>query len=670
MKNEGPGAGVKIKFRLRRSIIFLVVGALFASSALMALLSYNNGYKAREQIAQDDMRRVATLIAAMHTLYEKPDWKRTDDYAKMILRLYAAGGGPEHLELLYVFVLDPKGRTCASAVNFALARKHSIDLSGPTGEPLDSRQLAYATATRQWDKKPIPNVNKVIMPMNINGRNYGTVKVGYYVRQFALLERRTFLANAVLLVFLSLTGTIVAIVITRRVVNPILAVVKAMKRLSAGDLEYRLKTEGADEAGFLASGFNEMAESLRSAQANLEKRENELAISERKYRVLFHSAGESILLLDKEGRCLDANAEAERMLGWNFGMLKGARLTDLVMPDCGEKDLDALPANWKGRVVVPGGTGKEVEVKLAKLDDGCRIAVIRDITHWIEAEDKINRIKMRQQRLIESLPVGVFTADHNLIITGTNKCMEQMIEIERSDILGEPVSLIAARLEKCDLERAMNDALDRNREVNIRDIKSKVKSSAFRVFDFRILRFTGEPGMPPSLLVVANDITDRFESERMRREFEARIARSHENGKERHGRESAKELSEDSNIAERSILVVSDNKDFLNIISDMLSLEGFAPAVALGGNNAVSLFENYSNEFAAVIIDEAMTDMKAADVFLAFKEIKQDIRTILCSENPMNAEIKAAMSLGIQRFVQLPVAPAEFGKAVLETLGG
>ncbi|MFA6450368.1 MAG: PAS domain-containing protein [bacterium] len=658
-----------VKFRLQNKIILLVVGVLLVGTTLIAYLSYEAGFKARERIAQGDMRRVSALIATMHTLYEKPDWKRTDDYIKTIMSLYVDGGGPEHFELLYVVALDENGKVGACALNFALARKRGISLPTESGEPLDSRQLAHATATEKWDNILIPDVNKIIMPMRVNGKNYGTIKVGYYVKQLAVLERDALLLNAVLIVVLCFLGMIVAIMATKRVVKPILDIVKAMKLMSAGDLEYRLPVRGNDETRCLAAGFNEMTGMRKNAIEDLLKREEDLASSERKYRMLFHSAGDSMLLLDSNGRCLDANEEAERMLGWPAGMLKGARMLDLVSCNTGEKELGDCPRNWQGRVIVPGGKGGEVEVRLARIDGGC-IAVLRDITHWRESEDKINRIKIKQQRIIEALPVGIFTAGHDLNITGMNRYMEQLLEIGQAAALGESCAVFDDCLESCDLENALREALSSNKEIRIADVTARTPNGKVRIIDFRILRFVGEPGMRPSLLVVVNDVTDRHEMERMSREFESRAGMPDN----RFAADAAANDREspDSGLSfgdGRFVLVASENRDFLEMMTELLAADGFIPVAALGGEKAIGFYEKHDKEIALVVSDAAMSGMKAGDLFAALKKVNPGVKMILCSESGLEGEMGRQMAAGIQGFIQLPFDPAGLRKIVLKVLG-
>jgi two-component system nitrate/nitrite sensor histidine kinase NarX len=84
-------------------------------------------------------------------------------------------------------------------------------------------------------------------------------------------------------IIMTLTGTCVLIglmllALRRFVIHPVDELSKGMAEISAGNLEHQVHVGSRDEFGRLAQSFNEMRQRLRTSLADLEKRNNELAV--------------------------------------------------------------------------------------------------------------------------------------------------------------------------------------------------------------------------------------------------------------------------------------------------------------------------------------------------------------------------------------------------------
>jgi len=107
------------------------------------------------------------------------------------------------------------------------------------------------------------------------------------------------IAIAVCILFAALTGSY----LTRR----LYAIQKVADAVQSGDSKLRASVSGDDEAAQLAKRFNGMLDSL-------EKREEELSRSEMKFRTLYDSTSEAVMLLDENG-FFDCNKAALAMFG-------------------------------------------------------------------------------------------------------------------------------------------------------------------------------------------------------------------------------------------------------------------------------------------------------------------------------------------------------------------
>lgn len=99
----------------------------------------------------------------------------------------------------------------------------------------------------------------------------GVVDVGLSLadidRGVAGLERRTLLLSALAVLALA---AFVALFERRLVLSPVSRLVEGTRRVAEGELEHKIPIKTADEIGVLATSFNQMTESLRKAQGEIQ----------------------------------------------------------------------------------------------------------------------------------------------------------------------------------------------------------------------------------------------------------------------------------------------------------------------------------------------------------------------------------------------------------------
>ncbi|MBI4680796.1 MAG: HAMP domain-containing protein, partial [Nitrospirae bacterium] len=112
--------------------------------------------------------------------------------------------------------------------------------------------------------------------------------------------------------------------------KPINILVDATRKLKSGDLGYRISGL-KDEFGEVAASLNEMSDSLREHMFKIKE-------SEKRYRMLFESAGDAIFMLEAEGenagKIVSANIAASEMHGYTIDeMLRLSMIKDLDTPE-------------------------------------------------------------------------------------------------------------------------------------------------------------------------------------------------------------------------------------------------------------------------------------------------------------------------------------------------
>lgn len=178
---------------------------------------------------------------------------------------------------------------------------------------------------------------------------------------------------------------------------PIRTLLAATRRLQAGDLGYSvpgLKDEFAD----LASAFNDMARSLQQRLKEIEE-------NERRYRLLFESAGDAIFILDAEGekagRIVSANQAAAEMHGWPVEDLLSMNIRQLDAPDAAAAFAGRMERALKGEWITAriehvkkDGTVFPVEISAGAFefnDHRYILAIDRDLTERQRADEILRR---------------------------------------------------------------------------------------------------------------------------------------------------------------------------------------------------------------------------------------------------------------------------------------
>jgi len=190
---------------------------------------------------------------------------------------------------------------------------------------------------------------------------------------------------------------VLAFTVIRGVTGPISILLDATRKLKAGNLEFRI--EGLkDEFGELATGFNVMADSLKEQVKKIEE-------SEKRYRLLFESAGDAIFILDAEGdtagAIVAANQAAVAMHGYSHDELLALNIRDIDAPEDAARVSERIQRIFKGEWLKTelkhrrkDGAVFPVEVSAGLLELGNHryiLALDRDVTERKQMEQALQR---------------------------------------------------------------------------------------------------------------------------------------------------------------------------------------------------------------------------------------------------------------------------------------
>jgi PAS domain S-box-containing protein len=116
--------------------------------------------------------------------------------------------------------------------------------------------------------------------------------------------------SVVLSIFALLSAATIGLglLLARGIFEPLKALLEGTKRISRGDLAFKLPSKGRDEIGTVVEAFNEMTDRLSESQTALEERRRYL-------EVILTNIGTGVISTDADNRIRAMNNAAERILG-------------------------------------------------------------------------------------------------------------------------------------------------------------------------------------------------------------------------------------------------------------------------------------------------------------------------------------------------------------------
>ncbi len=250
--------------------------------------------------------------------------------------------------------------------------------------------------------------------------------------------------------------------------------------------------------------------------------------SEEKYRQLFATVSDAILLFDADRRqLLDVNESALNLYGYTRDEFLGLKHSEITAePDLSEESIIETLAGIRTKVPLRYHRKKDgavfpVEISCSTFDlPGQRVlcGVVRDITERIRVEEAIRRQISFQQTLIDTIPSPIFYKDTEDRYLGCNSSFESYIGLCKADLIGKTVYEVAPR----DLADVYREAdLILFRETGVQQYETCVQYADGNRHDVLFTKgaFTDLDGKVAGLVGVMLDITKRKRAERELSEY-------------------------------------------------------------------------------------------------------------------------------------------------------
>lgn len=253
--------------RLRARLTMLVAAFTVATVGVATLLSVRHSHSVMGRQIQLTMGKVAAVLVQLPGVDEPPSRNTLQQYLDRVVRhriedeLYS-------VDIVYVAVLDESGSVLAFSVNEELAL---VDEEGAVYRPTDlqaaRRLIAMAESGQLGPGQDIIPVRAELVRPGDDDRPTAMVEIGckrsIANRVLAEIAAR----NAVLVLILIAVGIALAAALVRRVTNPLERIASAMRRLSGGELDLPLLSEGGGEVREMGDSLEALRENLRMGSA-------------------------------------------------------------------------------------------------------------------------------------------------------------------------------------------------------------------------------------------------------------------------------------------------------------------------------------------------------------------------------------------------------------------
>jgi PAS domain S-box-containing protein len=251
--------------------------------------------------------------------------------------------------------------------------------------------------------------------------------------------------------------------------------------------------------------------------------EDLLTESEERYRRLFETASDGIVLLEKsEGKITHANPATEKMLGYTSKDSIGNSLTDIgISLDMGNFKTTLQNLNRSGilnfdDISITTKSGQHIDTDIYLVDRARLVQCnIRDITERKQAGVDLKESKELMEAVVENIPLMIFLKEaKDLRFVIFNRAGEELLGYDRKALLGKSNLNLFPPEQAAHFMAKDREVLDG--EFGILDIPEEpilTAKKGTRLLHTKKVCIRGTDGKTKYLLGISDDITERKRGE-------------------------------------------------------------------------------------------------------------------------------------------------------------
>ena len=115
-----------------------------------------------------------------------------------------------------------------------------------------------------------------------------------------------------------------------------------------------------------------------------------------------------------------------------------------------------------------------------------------------------------------------------------------------------------------------------------------------------------------------------------------------------------------------TVLIVEDESEVLNILSEFVKELGYTPVTARNGKEGLEIFKNSIEKISTVITDVVMPELDGIEMVDKMLKLKPELKVVFVSGYPVGASEKVTKLLtrGNIRWIQKPISAGEISDAL------
>jgi len=239
------------------------------------------------------------------------------------------------------------------------------------------------------------------------------------------------------------------------IVDPITALMKAMKNVEAGNFDVTAPVSTQDEIGKLANAFNVMAKEIKTKIAEMTHLNHILQKSEEKFRLYMENTHDGVLIVDDDFKFEYVNSQMSHILGYPLDEIIGQDYRNFIDEESVRlvaerhrlrREGMAVPSRYEFTIVRKNGEKRNVEISVGVTKDSNgnvkTVGTLLDTTDRKIAEQEAQHLRNQLIDIINAMPSILIGVDNDGNVTHWNKTARRYTGIGASEALGKSLTAV------------------------------------------------------------------------------------------------------------------------------------------------------------------------------------------------------------------------------------